>query len=118
MPKITMTETRLVSPHGYDTETYEKGASYDAPDGLANTLIADKSAVLFVEGDGKGDETVKWPPTEEQIAALGFEPLGELLASQSVDLKGLRSRDDRRAAIRDLIAKQTAGDGKGDETSK
>lgn len=129
--KIKMLETRQGSPNGYEVRTYVKDASYEVPADLGNDLIAGKYAEAIVDTkaaassseSGNGD-TVTWPPADAAIDGLSFAALGELLASQGVEVGSLKSNEARRAAIRDLIAKQTAeaeaaaAAAQGDETGK
>lgn len=117
MKSVTMIATTPGSPNGIEVNTYEAGQTYDLPDELADTFLADKTAKL-AQGDGQeeAEENLTWPPTDEQIDEAGHDDLGALLTSQGVDPAPLKSKDARRGAIRDLIAKQKAeaGQGQGD----
>jgi hypothetical protein len=55
-------------------------------------------------GGGQGD----WPPTEEALAEMKHDALGEILTARGVDPVPLKSKDERRAAIRELVAKEKA----------
>jgi hypothetical protein len=113
--KIKMLETRLGSPNGYEVRTYVKDASYEVPADLGNDLITGKYAEVIDDAkpaisasESENGDTVTWPPTDEALDAMSFENLGKLLTTQGVaDITSLKSKEARRAAIRDLIAKQT-----------
>jgi hypothetical protein len=111
MAKLTSTLIACIALTAihHDGEIYSEGDSIELPDTLSKRMInsgavklAPSSSPLENTGDKGGGNSL---PTEGEIDALGFDALGQLLTSQGIDPKPFGSKDARRQALRDLIAK-------------
>lgn len=106
---ITMLRDDRGAPHGHTVVDYPKGSKHSVPEDLADAFIGAKSAELTkAEPAEKSPPAATWPPSDEQIANMKFDDMGELLKTKDVDPVPLKSKEQRVAAIRDLIKAEAA----------
>lgn len=110
MKTITMKATKQGAPHGHTIKTFEEGQTYETTDDLADIFIADGHAVegdgakLAENADGQG---VRQPDVYDAMKN------DELLAEGTklgLDLSAVKTKDERRAAIRAKLAENAAAE--------
>jgi hypothetical protein len=118
MKTITMKSTQRGAPHGHTVSTFEQGRTYETSDALADIFIADGHAIegaKLAENHGTEDNRPKLFDAE---GVMKNDELAAVAAKLGIDITGLKSKEERRNAIRAKLAENAAAEAEktGDQT--